>query len=154
MICDIVDSTGQVSKLGDEVWRTRLDEHDRVIRVAVHRFGGTGVVTTGDGLVATFDSPSSALRCGWEIVAATARLDIVVRVGVHTGECIRRGDDVAGIAVHTAARIADAATGGQVLASEATRTVVTAPDILFIDAGARALKGIGANVQVFEAVRA
>jgi class 3 adenylate cyclase/pimeloyl-ACP methyl ester carboxylesterase len=154
MICDIVDSTGQVSKLGDEVWRTRLDDHDRVIRVAVHRFGGTEVVTTGDGLVATFDSPSSALRCGWEIVAATARLDIVVRVGVHTGECIRRGDDVAGIAVHTAARIADAATGGQVLASEATRTVVTAPDILFIDAGARALKGIRANVQVFEAVRA
>jgi class 3 adenylate cyclase len=153
LICDIVDSTGHVSELGDTVWRQRLDDHDRIIRAALRRFGGTEVVTTGDGLLATFDSPSTAIRCGWEIVAATARLDISVRVGVHTGECIRRGNDIAGIAVHTASRIAGAAAGGQVLASAATSAVTTAPDISFIDAGVRPLKGISTHVQVFEATR-
>jgi class 3 adenylate cyclase/pimeloyl-ACP methyl ester carboxylesterase len=154
LVCDIVDSTGQVTRLGDEVWRRRLDGHDRAVRAALRRYGGTEVAPTGDGFLAMFDSPSRAIRCGWEIVATTSKLGFSVRVGVHSGECIRRGADLAGVAIHVATRIGSAADGDQVLVSDAVRAVVTASDISFVEAGCRDLKGIPGPVPVFTAVPA
>ena len=153
LISDIVDSTGQVSRRGDENWRGLLDGHDRAVRASLRRFGGTEVNSTGDGQLSMFDSPGRAVRCAWDIIEATARLGLTVRVGVHTGECVRRGNDLAGITVHTATRIANAASGGQVLVSDAVRALVSAPDISFVDAGTHALKGIDVPTQLFEAVR-
>ena len=105
LFTDIVDSTKRAAGTGDRRWRELLDNHDRMAGRQVHRFGGRQVKTTGDGILATFDGPARAIQCGLAICDGARQLGVEVRVGVHTGEVERRGDDVAGIGVHIAARV-------------------------------------------------
>jgi class 3 adenylate cyclase len=72
-----------------------LDTHDAIVRAEHARYGGREVNTTGDGFVVSFDSPTQAVSCGRAIVDAAAAAQVPVRVGAHTGECERRGDDLA-----------------------------------------------------------
>ena len=69
--------------------------------------------TLGDGFLATFDGPARAVRCATSIIEGVRSLDLQVRGGIHTGEIEIKGDDIAGIAVHKAARVAGLAAGGQ-----------------------------------------
>jgi class 3 adenylate cyclase len=117
MFTDIVDSTKRALKLGDRRWRELLDQHDRLLRQEIARFRGREVKTLGDGFLATFDGPARAVRCGTSIVDAARSLDLDVRGGVHTGEIEVKGDDIGGIAVHIAARVAGLAESNQILVS-------------------------------------
>ena len=121
MFTDIVRSTESLSAVGDDRWREILDAHHRAVRLALSRHRGVEVATTGDGFVATFDGPSRAVACGLAVVDSIIPLGIEVRVGVHSGEVETMGDDIGGLAVHLAARVAAAAGAGEVLA---TSTVV------------------------------
>ena len=105
LFTDIVASTVRAASLGDRRWSTVLDLHDRAVRDQLGRFRGNEINTTGDGFVATFDGPARAIRCAQAIVEATGTLGIDLRAGLHTGECEVRGEDLGGIAVHTAARV-------------------------------------------------
>ena len=142
MFTDIVASTEKAVSLGDRRWRELLDEHDRLIRQVVRRFRGRVVKSTGDGALATFDGPARAVRAGDAIVAGIHRLGIEARVGVHTGEVELRGDDVGGIAVHVAARIATLAGPGQVLVSRTVVDLVAGSQLEFVDVGEHSLKGV------------
>jgi len=149
LFTDIVDSTAQAAALGDRAWRARLEQHDAIVRRELARFGGREVNTTGDGFVAAFDSPTMAVRAADAIVAASAEGHLAVRTGLHTGECERRGDDLAGLAVHIAARVAGAAQSGDVLVSRTVRDLVGGSDLRFADRGEFELKGVPERWQLF-----
>jgi class 3 adenylate cyclase len=109
LFTDIVESTRKATELGDHDWRELLEAHHAVVRKALDRFGGHEVKTTGDGFLVTFDGPARAIRFARAVIPSVRHLGIQIRVGIHTGECEVMGDDLGGIAVHVAARVADAA---------------------------------------------
>jgi class 3 adenylate cyclase len=149
LFTDIVNSTKRASDLGDRRWRALLDQHNNIVRHQLARFRGQEVKTLGDGFLATFDGPARAVRCASAIVEAVRSLGIEVRSGVHTGEIEVKGNDIAGIAVHTAARIVALAEGGQVLASNTVRDLVAGSNIRFTDRGGHVLKGIAGEIRLF-----
>jgi len=142
MFTDIVGSTQRAAALGDDRWRDLLDNHDRIVRHELGRFGGREVNTAGDGFVATFISPSAALACADEMVDAVRVLGIEVRVGIHAGEVEVRGADVAGMAVHIGARVSALAGPSEVLVSSTVRDIVTGSRRRFADRGEHQLKGV------------
>jgi class 3 adenylate cyclase len=142
LFTDIVGSTERLSQLGDDRWRSELDKHNRLVRSGLARWRGQEVKTVGDGFLATFDGPARAVSCAAEIVEGVESLGMRVRAGVHTGECELRDDDVAGIAVHIAARVMNAAGPGEVLASSTVKDLVIGSGLRFADRGAHTLKGV------------
>ena len=150
---DIVGSTERAAVLGDDRWRDLLDRHDSIVRHELQRFGGHEVNTAGDGFVATFSSPSAALACADEILEAVRVLGIEVRVGIHAGEVEVRGADVAGMAVHIAARVATQAAPSEVLVSSTVRDIVTGSRHRFADRGEYALKGVPGQWRLCALVR-
>ena len=142
MFTDIVDSTDTAARLGDARWREVLSSHDETVRDLLRSFDGREVKRTGDGFLATFDGPARAIRC------ASAFRDqlpdaagVRVRAGVHTGECELIGNDVGGVAVHIAARVAALAQPDEVLVSSTVRDLVVGSEIAFSDRGRHVLKG-------------
>jgi class 3 adenylate cyclase len=129
LFTDIVDSTRRAAAMGDRGWHALLSEHDRIIRDAIDRFRGREIKTLGDGFLATFDGPARAVRCASGIIDALHPLRLNVRCGVHTGEVEMKGDDIGGIAVHIAARIASLADGGEVLVSRTVRDLVAGSNL-------------------------
>ena len=142
LFTDIVGSTDKAVELGDQRWRRLLDRHDDVVRRQVERFRGRVVNTTGDGFVTVFDGPGRAVHCACAIRDAVRPLGIDTRAGVHTGEIELRGNDVAGIAVHIAARVAAHAEPGQVVVSRTVVDLVAGSNIGFVDSGEHNLKGV------------
>lgn len=139
---DIVDSTAALARTGDERWRTILAAHDEALRRSIARYSGTEANTTGDGIVATFPLPSSALRFAGDAVDAARALGLRLRVGVHAGEVLVRGGELVGIAVHAAARICAAAEPGRILVSDTVRTLLLGFPFEFEEAGEHELKGV------------
>lgn len=153
LFTDIVRSTERAASEGDERWRRLLEGHDRDVRRQIERFGGSRVKQTGDGFLAIFDGPAKAIRCGRAIHGAARSHGLDVRVGVHTGEVeLREDDDVAGIAVHIAARVAALAGAGEVLVSGAVPPLVVGSGIEFEDRGREALKGVPGEWQLLQVV--
>lgn len=142
LFTDIVDSTARASELGDRRWRELLLEHHRVVRDAVERHHGQEVDMAGDGVLATFDGPARAIACARAIQAEVAPLGLEVRAGVHTGEIERLENGIAGIAVHTGARVAAAAGPGEVVVSAIVPQLTAGSGISYEDRGVRVLKGV------------
>ncbi len=153
LFTDIVGSSERASELGDERWHRLLDAHNAVVRSQLERFRGREINTTGDGFVATFDSPARAIRCGIDTAAALRTLGLEIRVGLHTGEVELRGDDIGGIAVNTAARVQALANPREVLVSRTVVDLVAGSAIEFDDRGEHELKGVPGTWRLF-AVRA
>jgi class 3 adenylate cyclase/alpha-beta hydrolase superfamily lysophospholipase len=142
LFLDIVGSTERLAALGDRHWRQVLDRHDQLVRSELARFRGHEVQTTGDGFVATFDGPARAIRCSQAIIDGVTNLGIEVRAGLHIGECELRGDDVAGIAVHIAARVGALAAPGEILVSSTIKDLVAGSDVEFREPREYNLKGV------------
>jgi len=142
MFTDIVDSTQRASAMGDRSWRALLDAQNDVLRKELARSRGREVKTLGDGMLATFDGPARAIRCARAMTEAVRGLGIEIRVGLHTGEVELVGDDVAGIAVHIAARVGALAGAAEVLVSGTVKDLVAGSGITFEDRGEHVLKGI------------
>ena len=142
MLADIVGSTERAAALGDRAWRDRLQAYYALVREALARFRGRELDTAGDGFLAAFDGPARAVRCACAVVRDVRRLDLEVRVGLHTGECEILGEKLSGIAVHTGARVAALAGSGEVLVSETVKDLVAGSGIAFEDRGMQILKGV------------
>jgi pimeloyl-ACP methyl ester carboxylesterase len=142
LFTDIVGSTEQATKLGDRRWRELLERHHALVRSSLDRYQGREIDTAGDGFMATFDGPARAIRCASAAVTGVRSLGLEIRAGVHTGECERFGDKVAGLAVHAGARVAGAAGPGEVLVSQTVKDLVAGSGIEFEDRGAHELKGV------------
>jgi len=137
--------------LGDRAWRNLLDSHDVIARTVVEQHGGRLIKTTGDGILATFDGPGRAIRCATALRDALRPLGVEVRAGLHTGEVEIRGNDIAGIAVHIAARVLEAATANELWVSAAVPMLVAGAGFDFDDRGPHELKGIDGTWQLFAA---
>ena len=147
---DIVGSTERAASLGDAAWIDLLERHDAVMREEIARHGGQWIDSAGDGVLATFDSPSRAIGCACGVrdrLAAECQLDI--RAGIHTAEIELRQGDIGGIAVHEAARVQSTAGAGEVVVSNTVRALVNGAGIAFRDHGTRRLKGIPEPAQLF-----
>ena len=151
LFTDIVESTRQVATLGDRAWRRVLDQHEIAARQEIARFRGRAVKSLGDGLLATFDRPARAVRCAGAIGERVRPLGIKLRSGLHTGEIELRGDDVAGIAVHIAARVAETAGSGEVVVSSTVRDLVAGSGLVFEDRGSHALRGLPEPLRLYRA---
>jgi len=142
MVTDIVGSTSVATSLGDAEWKHRLSRHDAIVHRQIARHRGRAIKQTGDGILASFDGPARAVACAHAIRHALATTGMHVRTGIHTGECEVRGDDVAGVAVHIAARVCSLAGADEILATATVRDLVIGSGLQFEDRGVHALRGV------------
>ena len=149
LFTDIVDSTRHAAELGDERWRKLLERHTEIACAEIGSFQGRFIKDTGDGLLATFDGPTRAVLCATALAERVPQIGVDIRGGLHTGECVRRGGDIGGIAVHIAARIASKASAKEVLVSNTVKDLVYGSGITFEDRGAHVLKGVPGEWQLY-----
>ncbi|HMS62273.1 MAG TPA: adenylate/guanylate cyclase domain-containing protein [Solirubrobacteraceae bacterium] len=143
LVTDIVGSTSRAAEMGDADWRDLLAGHHAAVRRAVDRFEGREVKDLGDGFLIAFSgAPSQAHRCALAIVEAVMPLGLEVRIGLHTGECELIGDDVGGMAVHIAARVAAGAGANEIHASGTAFGTVVGSGLRFTALGSRELRGV------------
>jgi class 3 adenylate cyclase len=107
------------------------------------------VKSIGDGLLATFDGPAAAIRCAAAMADGVTQIGVSIRCGVHVGEVEQRDEDIAGIAVHIAARICSAAQANEILVSRTVTDLVAGSGIEFEDRGEHDLKGVPGTFQLF-----
>jgi class 3 adenylate cyclase len=149
---DIAGSTELAARLGDDRWTTLLERHDQIVQRQAVRFGGRIVKSTGDGVLALFDGPARAVQCAVALRDALRAIELNVRTGIHTGEVEDMGHDVAGIAVHIAARVSALAPAGEIYVSRTVRDLVAGSQIRFEDLGGFALKGVPDTWQLLRVV--
>jgi class 3 adenylate cyclase len=142
LFTDIVSASDRAAAVGDRAWRGLLEQHHQLVRGQLTRFRGREVDTAGDGFFASFDGPARAIRCACAIVEEMKKLGLQVRAGLHSGECELVDGKVAGIAVHTGARVAALAQPSEVLVSSTVRDLVAGSDLIFHERGQHRLKGI------------
>ncbi len=153
LFTDIVGSTQRAASLGDAAWRELLAAHHALVRAELSRFRGEEQDSAGDAFFATFDGPARAIQCARAIAAGLRELGLEVRAGLHTGECELAAGKVAGIAVHTGARVAALAGPGEVLVSSTVKDLVAGSGIEFDERGEHKLKGVPGEWRLY-AVRA
>ncbi len=150
---DIVGSTARAEAIGDQAWRDLLGAHDKTVRQQLARFRGREVKSLGDGFLATFDGPGRAIHCALSIRDTVGELGLDVRIGVHTGEVEMVDDDIRGIAVHIASRIANLGSSNDVLVSRTVKDLVAGSGIAFEDFGKYVLKGMPDEWRLYRAAR-
>lgn len=149
LFTDIVESTQLAHDIGDAQWKALLEKHDDLCKQKVQQFRGKLIKSTGDGVHATFDGPGRGIACAKEIIHGAQALGLRIRAGLHTGECELRGDDIDGVAVNLAARVAALASPEQVLVTRTVRDLVSGSGISFEDYGTHVLKGFPEPWQIF-----
>jgi class 3 adenylate cyclase len=125
--------------------RAALMAHDEVLRTAIEGHDGFLFSHTGDGVVAAFASPRSAVDAA---VAAQRALELPVRMGLATGEAELRDGDYFGAVLNRAARVMAAGHGGQILVADSTAGLLSGIDL--VDLGPRRLRDVSAPVGVFQ----
>ncbi len=152
LFTDIIGSSERAAAMGDKRWRVLLERHDEIVHAEVGRWHGHVVKSTGDGILATFDTPTRALRCAFGLADGLASLDLRIRAGIHTGEVeIQKDGDVRGIAVHIASRALAESGDGRVVVTRTVRDLATGADLAFDPMGSVALRGIPGQWELFEA---
>jgi len=140
-------------RAGDAAWRDVLDRHEDLCRIEIGICGGRWINSTGDGLLATFDSPSRAVRCAWTLRSRIrSELGIEIRAGLHMSEIETRGDDVAGLTVHQAARVQGAAGSSEVIVSSSVSSLLAASGIALESRGSHLLKGISKPCDLYRVI--
>jgi class 3 adenylate cyclase len=149
LFTDIVESTARAASLGDAAWRNVLEQHDELVATEVALAGGRLVKSLGDGALAVFSGPARAIACAQSLAQRVEDLGLVLRAGVHTGECEAMGEDLGGLAVHIGARVAALAEPGEVLVSKTVVDLVVGSGLGFSERGERELKGVPGSWRLF-----
>ena len=143
LIVDIVSSTETAAKLGDARWTKVMGHYYAAVRKELKSSRGKEVVTTGDGVLATFKAPASGIACATAIQRAVRTLGLEIRIGLHAGAYKVSGGEMVGLAFHIGTRVAAKARAGEVLVSNAVRELMkTQSTIGFSDHGMHQLKGV------------
>ncbi|MDT5072557.1 MAG: adenylate cyclase [Mycobacterium sp.] len=150
LFSDIEGSTALNERIGDRAWVRLIDRHDKMVSRHVRRHSGYVVKSQGDGFMIAFARPEQAVWCSMDVQRELAKRPngIRVRIGIHEGKSVRRGDDLFGRNVAMAARVAAAAQGGEVLVSESVRDAV-GNDITFDDGRDVELKGFSGTHRLY-----
>jgi class 3 adenylate cyclase len=160
LFSDIEGSTALNERLGDVRWLELLRAHHAIVREQLHEHGGFEVKTQGDGFMVAFPSARRAVQCARAIQHAVdselsepAGGPIRLRIGLHTGEAIREEADFYGKNIVLAARIADRAHGGEILASSVVKQLTeSAGDLRFEDEREVELDGLAGTHTVYKVV--
>lgn len=159
LFSDIEESTDLLRRVGNGVFAVIRGDHRRLLRDAFTAHGGREIDTAGDGFFIAFDSARSAGAAAVSAQLALARFtwpggaEVRVRMGLHTAEPHLGEDGYVGIGVHRAARICDAARGGQILVSNATAGIIEdaeLPGVELVDLGEHRLKGLPREQHLFQ----
>ncbi|MVT74297.1 adenylate/guanylate cyclase domain-containing protein [Bradyrhizobium cajani] len=143
LIVDIVGSTAKAAKLGDARWTKVMSHYYAAVRKELKTSRGREIVTTGDGVLATFKAPAAGINCATAIQKAVRTLGLEIRVGLHAGEYKVSGGEMVGLAFHIGTRVAAKARAGEVLVSSAVKDLLkTQSTISFADHGMHQLKGV------------
>lgn len=149
LFTDIVGSTRLAAERGDAAWRELMRRHDDVVRAHLDLYRGREISHTGDGFLALFDGPARAITCAARLAEELGEVGIPIRAGLHSGEVELANGDLAGIAVHIAARVTDAALEGGILVSGTVRDLVVGSGIEFADRGEHELRGVPGPWRLF-----
>jgi class 3 adenylate cyclase len=149
LFTDLVDSTAHAVRLGDAAWRDLTARHHALVRSLLSRYRGEEQDTAGDGFFASFDGPGRAIECAVAIRDGVRELGLDVRAGLHTGECERTNNKLAGIAVVTGARVVELAGAAEVLVTSTVKDLVAGSGIEFEPRGTHVLKGIPGEWQLY-----
>ena len=152
LFSDIEESTAINERIGDRAWVRLISRHDKMVRRHVNKYSGHVVKSQGDGFMVAFAQPDQAVRCSLDIQRSLRREpnSIRVRIGIHMGKSVRRGDDLFGRNVAMAARVASEADGGEVLVSEVVRDALIDLDGFEFDGGRNAeLKGFSGSHRLY-----
>lgn len=150
MFTDIAGSTELAAQLHPERWQRLLGEHDQLVRREIELTGGVPIKATGDGFLATFDTPDQAVRAAEEAMRATLPLGMELRAGIHVGAVEKIANDVRGIAVHIAARICELASAGQVLVSGTVKDILIDSDLPLTATADVRLRGVPGEWKLYE----
>lgn len=151
LFTDIEESTALNERIGDRAWVRLIGKHDKMVRRHVQRYSGHVVKSQGDGFMVAFAQPDQAVYCGRDIQRSLRSQSnrIRVRIGIHMGKSVRRGDDLFGRNVAMAARVAGEAEGGEVLVSEVVRDALADTDVNFDDGRDTQLKGFSGSHRLY-----
>jgi adenylate cyclase len=151
LFSDIEESTALNERIWDRAWVRLISKHDKLIRRHVQKQKGHVVKSQGDGFMVAFAEAAQAVRCGVDVQRALRKQPnrIRVRIGIHVGKSVRRGDDLFGRNVAMAARVAAQAEGGETLVSEAVRESISDDDIAFGEGREVELKGFSGTHRLF-----
>ena len=149
LFTDIVGSSEVATRLGNARWTQLLERHHQTAREQLRRPGGAELDTAGDGFLASFASPGSAVRCACDIIASVRPLGLDVRAGVHVGECELIDGKPVGVPVHVGARVAAAARPRHVFVSSTVRDLLAGSQLVFVDEGLHTLKGIDGDWRLY-----
>ena len=155
LFSDIEESTALNERIGDRAWVRLISRHDKLIRRYVQSHRGHVVKSQGDGFMVAFAEPEQAVRCSVDLQRTLRKRPngIRVRIGIHAGKSVRRGDDLFGRNVAMAARVAAEADGGQTLVSEPVRDSVSGHDDIAYDDGRDVeLKGFAGTHRLYAVV--
>jgi class 3 adenylate cyclase len=158
MFTDLQGHTALFERVGSEAVFEHLDAYVSAMKREVAQHAGRTVKTEGDGLIASFVSIRLAVDCAIAIQRASETLGqraglhaTPVRIGINSGEAMKQGDDLIGLAVVKAARVMGVAAGGQIFLSDVSRALLgPATGIRIKSAGWHALKGIARKERIFE----
>jgi len=158
LFTDLVDSTGLRVRLGEDAAETLRRLHDRLLGEAVAKHNGTLVKGLGDGIMATFSAAADAVAAAVAIQQAVeavnrraGRRQLAIRVGMSVGDVVWEKGDCFGTSVVEAARLCDAAQGGQILAAELVRLLTRGRGgYRFVPVGELSLKGLAEAVVACE----
>jgi len=142
LFTDIVDSTATLERVGDAAWRELLHDHNVRLRDQLNVFRGREITTTGDGILAVFDSASRAVQAALAMSRSARAMGLPIRIGIHSGEIEFVGANVRGVAVHAAARVMSLARADDVLVSSTTGDLLEGSGVALEDIGAHVLKGL------------
>jgi class 3 adenylate cyclase len=149
LFTDVVDSTATAERMGDTRWRGLISSLNERSQFEIDRHRGRLIKTTGDGVIALFDSSERAVRCAKASIDDARQLGLGLRAGVHSGEVEMAGGDVRGLAVHVASRILALAARDQVCVSGTTYELLAGSSLEFDDLGEHELKGISGRRRVY-----
>jgi len=149
LFTDIVNSTSTLERVGDTTWRDMLGAHNDRLRDELNVYRGREIATTGDGILAVFDSATRAVQAALAMSRSARDMGLAIRIGIHTGEIVFAGANIRGVAVHAAARVMALAGPDEVLVSSTTSDLLEGSDVRLDDLGAYDLKGLSGPRRVF-----
>jgi class 3 adenylate cyclase len=160
LFSDIEESTALNERIGDRAWVKLISSHDKLVHGLVQRRSGHVVKSQGDGFMIAFARAEQAVRCGIDVQQALHKdakrkrnEGIRVRIGIHMGRSVRRGEDLFGRNVAMAARVAAQAVGGEILVSQPVRDALRdcpdCQDIEFDEGRDVELKGFSGSYRLF-----
>jgi class 3 adenylate cyclase len=150
LLTDIVGSTQQSLAFGDAKWHVVLNRHDEIVRDLVECHGGRSIKHTGDGVLATFSTPTGAVTCGVAVLDALGRIGVQARAGAHVGEVeVRCDGDITGVTVNVTAKVEAYADAGEFWVSATLRDSMLGSDTKFVDRGYHDLTGVDQLWQLY-----